>query len=110
MQAALSVDARGPGSSSVLRKAVVARMCDPALSLSVARFRELLAGGAAGFLLLLPAELARVSHQVSVALGAALHYSVPCPCSAGRRSLHWRRSCWRVSWRSPCTSSRRPRT
>lgn len=52
-QAALTMDARGPTASHVLRKTIVARMTE----LSVSGFRELVSGGAGGLLLLLPSGI-----------------------------------------------------
>lgn len=51
--ASLSMEARGPLASHVLRKTIVSRVCD----LSVSRFRELVSNGAGGMVLILPAEL-----------------------------------------------------
>jgi len=51
--AALSMEARGPSASHVLRKTIVSRLCD----LSVSRFRELVSNGAGGFVLILPEDL-----------------------------------------------------
>lgn len=51
--AALSMEARGPTATHVLRKTIVSRVCD----LSVLRFRELLSNGAGGFVLILPGDL-----------------------------------------------------
>lgn len=66
-QASLTMDARGPSSSHVLRKTVVAEMH----SLSVARLRELLGQGMGGLLLLLPpnpASLQQVQRESMLAL------------------------------------------
>jgi len=52
-QAALTMDARAPSASHVLRKTIVARMVE----LSVSGFRDLVTGGAGGLLLLLPPNL-----------------------------------------------------
>jgi len=49
-QAALTMDARGPTASHVLRKTIVARMSE----LSVSGLRELISNGAGGLLLLVP--------------------------------------------------------
>jgi len=50
-QAALTMDARGPTASHVLRKTIVARMSE----MSVSGLRELISNGAGGLLLLVPA-------------------------------------------------------
>jgi len=52
-QAALTMEARGPGASHVLRKIVVTKMKE----LSVPGFRELVSNGAGGLLLLIPSSL-----------------------------------------------------
>jgi len=52
-QAALTMDARGPGATQVLRKTVVVKMAE----LSVSGFRELVSNGMGGLLLLLPPGL-----------------------------------------------------
>lgn len=52
-QAALTMEARGPGASHVLRKIVVTKMKE----LSVPGFREFVSNGAGGILLLIPASL-----------------------------------------------------
>lgn len=56
-QASLTMDARGPKASQVLRKTVVAKMSD----LSVGGFRELVSNGVGGLLLLVPPGLAGVT-------------------------------------------------
>ena len=50
--AALSMEARGPSATHVLRKTIVSSVC-----LSVSRFRELVSNGAGGFVLILPDDL-----------------------------------------------------
>lgn len=54
--AALSMEARGPSATHVLRKTIVSHLCD----LSVSRFRELVSNGAGGFVLILPNDLANL--------------------------------------------------
>jgi len=56
-QAALTMDARGPKATQVLRKTVVAKMAD----LSVGGLRELLSNGVGGLLLLVPQGLSGVN-------------------------------------------------
>jgi len=63
-QAALTMDARGPTASHVLRKTIVAKMCD----LSVPGFRELVSNGAGGLLLLIPAGLGSITEQCREAI------------------------------------------
>jgi len=53
-QAALTMDARGPGATNVVRKTVVVKMAE----LSVAGFRELVSSGVGGLLILIPPGLA----------------------------------------------------
>ena len=55
--AALSMEARGPSATYVLRKTIVSRLCD----LSVSRFRELVSNGAGGFVLILPEDLTNLA-------------------------------------------------
>ena len=62
--AALSMEARGPSASHVLRKTIVSRVCD----LSVARFRELVSNGAGGMVLILPADLSSLAGDCREAL------------------------------------------
>jgi len=63
-QAALTMDARGPGATQVLRKTVVVKMAE----LSVAGFRELLSSGVGGLLLLIPPGLAGLSAEAREAV------------------------------------------
>jgi len=63
-QAAMTMDARGPTATHVLRKTIVAKMCD----LSVPGFRELVSNGAGGLLLLIPAGLGSVTEQCREAI------------------------------------------
>ena len=53
------MEARGPTASNVVRKTIVASMCE----LSVSRLRELLAGGAGGLLLLIPSRLLAIPER-----------------------------------------------
>lgn len=63
-QAALTMDARGPGASQVLRKTVVVKMAE----LSVAGFRELVSSGVGGLLILIPPGLAGLSAEAREAV------------------------------------------
>jgi len=58
-QASLTMDARGPKATQVLRKTVVAKMAD----LSVGGFRELLSNGVGGLLLLVPAGVGSIGAE-----------------------------------------------
>merc|ERR1719369_712452 len=58
------MDARGPTATHVLRKTIVAKMCD----LSVSGFRELVSNGAGGLMLLIPAGMSSVSEQCREAI------------------------------------------
>ena len=58
------MDARGPTATHVLRKTIVAKMCD----LSVPGFRELVSNGAGGLLLLIPAGLGSVTEHCREAI------------------------------------------
>ena len=58
------MDARGPTATHVLRKTIVAKMCD----LSVPGFRELVSNGAGGLLLLIPAGLGSVTEKCREAI------------------------------------------
>lgn len=58
------MDARGPGSSQVLRKTVVVKMAE----LSVAGFRELVSGGVGGLLILIPPGLAGLGPEAREAV------------------------------------------
>eukprot|EP00088_Acartia_fossae_P036569 TRINITY_DN3777_c0_g1_i2.p1 TRINITY_DN3777_c0_g1~~TRINITY_DN3777_c0_g1_i2.p1 ORF type:complete len:596 (+),score=158.91 TRINITY_DN3777_c0_g1_i2:27-1790(+) len=58
-QASLTMDARGPKATQVLRKTVVAKMSD----LSIGGFRDLMSNGMGGLLLLLPPGLTGVSAE-----------------------------------------------
>jgi len=62
--AALTMDARGPTASHVVRKTIVASMCE----LSVPGLRELLAGGAGGLLLLIPPGLSSITEECREAI------------------------------------------
>ncbi|XP_023344303.1 nicalin-1-like [Eurytemora carolleeae] len=63
-QAALTMDARGPGVSQVVRKTVVVKMAE----LSVAGFRDLVSSGVGGLLLLIPPGLAGLSAEAREAV------------------------------------------
>ena len=64
IEAALTMDARGPGVSQVVRKTVVVKMAE----LSVAGFRDLVSSGVGGLLLLIPPGLAGLSAEAREAV------------------------------------------